>query len=117
MNNPYDLVRFEAEHHTYAAGWGSQSIDDCPYGDENDDLYKVWMRGFRENKTRLKKVAAPNPPVVVPLTQTAHTIPLSGPLGGYPDLASIPTDVLFTEAAKRLKEGEALLNRVKQLLG
>lgn len=117
MNNPYDLVRFEAEHHTYAAGWGSQSIEDCPYGDESDDLYKVWMRGFRENKNRPKRASAPNPPVMVPITQTAHTIPISAPQGGYTTLADIPTDVLFQEVARRLKTGQELLDRVKLLLG
>jgi hypothetical protein len=113
--NPYNLNTQENKFLAWAAGFESNN-DDNPFSEDIDiESYKIWNQGHASNKTRAAKPINLNAVASneVREDRTTHAVVT---LPGL-DLSAIPTDQLFKEASKRISEGEALLLRVKKLLG
>lgn len=121
MKNPYNINNPQEENNFLAwqEGYNSSlSIENNPFSDQAEpELFKIWEEGYSSNKNRAK---------VIP-TVTASSTPIqsvivdsrlsSAAIGAPVDLSSVSTEIIFQEVARRLKEGEELLNRVKKLLG
>ncbi len=108
IKNPFNKDTQEAKYLTYEHAYHSRSELDNPYAKEEEpDLYGVWMKGFRANKTR------PKVEMKVPLDQAEIDLESTTVVG---DISSLPTDLLELELKKRkLKELQSLNQQSSQL--
>lgn len=118
MKNPYNINTQENKFNAWSMGNESNSptVEANPFGEDLEpELFRIWETGWKSNRNRAAK-----PPNINAIASNEvredRTTPAVVTLPGL-DLSLIPTDQLFKEASKRISEGEALLLRVKKLLG
>jgi hypothetical protein len=120
MKNPYNINTQENKFNSWSLGYECNgSIESNPFGEDLEpELFRIFEQGYKA-KNRAPKASAPEPQAVSTLVSNGDPVAQKGPLNVSPevDLSHIPTDQLFKEASKRISEGEALLLRVKKLLG
>lgn len=115
MNNPYDMGKNEAKHHTWAHGFNALSKEDNPYSDQTDEdgMTGIWMQGFNANKNRAKP--KPNPVVEsAVIVSRATPAPVTQPISS---LAEVSTEELLAEVARRMKDFETTLKQMKKVFG
>lgn len=118
MKNPYNINTQENEFLAWSEGYNCPvaNPEANPYDDETDaKLARIWLKGFNTNTNRSMPVTntSPTPDQTNASETQSGTVKTQSGI----NLALVPTDQLFTEVSRRLKEGEALLERVKKLLG
>jgi len=107
VKNPYSKDSQEAKFLTWEHGYNSPKQDDNPYDKADEpELYQVWNKAFRANKSRPKAALEPIDEEGLPVQAEVAPATLSG----------VSTELLELELKKRkLKELTSLNQQASQL--